>query len=144
MFKGSCLCDSVRFHVSISSAKVYQCFCSLCRKASGSQSNSAFIVSENSFSWDCDQSTITSFVKPTGFRADFCATCGSPVPNMLRNRPFFWIPAGLMDDKFSAKITTQIYVPINPDWTVINDGVTRLTSMPGMDEFILEMQSVDA
>ncbi|MGK0258225.1 MAG: hypothetical protein ACI96M_001658 [Candidatus Azotimanducaceae bacterium] len=141
MFEGSCLCESVRFQVLISSAKVYQCFCALCRKASGSQSNSAFIVAEQKFNWACDQATISSYMKPTGFRSDFCATCGSPVPNQLRNRPFFWIPAGLMDKTFNAVITTHIFTPKSPDWTLVKDGVTKHSSMPNMDEFIFEVAS---
>ena len=37
---------------------------------------------------------ISSFVKPSGFRSDFCKTCGAPVPNLLRKTSIYWVPAG--------------------------------------------------
>jgi hypothetical protein len=136
---GSCLCGTIAFEVNTDNPNIYQCFCSLCRKTSGSQSNSAFVVPEQNFAWTTDTSNISTYSKPTGFRSDFCSMCGSPVPNLLRGRPYFWVPAGLMDEPFQAQITRHIYAETPSHWTSTEPAV-RDKAMPEMDLFISEME----
>src|SRR5579859_2238045 len=87
--RGKCLCEAVEFEIIGSNPKLYQCHCSLCRKQGGSTSNTATVVAFENFRWVSGQERISSFVKPTGFRSDFCSMCGSTVPNPLRNTPYF-------------------------------------------------------
>ena len=82
--KGECLCGSVSFEIEGDLPNLYQCHCSLCRKATGSSANAATLVNEEHFRWLSGQSEIRSFQKPTGYRSDFCSVCGSPVPFNLR------------------------------------------------------------
>ena len=69
---GKCLCGSVEFEVTGNFPKLYQCHCSLCRKQGGSLSNTATIVGAENFHWLSGQEHISSWVKDTGFRSDFC------------------------------------------------------------------------
>jgi len=41
-------------------------------------------VRSEQFVWITGQELISSYIKPSGFRSDFCRSCGSPVPNPLR------------------------------------------------------------
>ncbi|TOP03723.1 aldehyde-activating protein, partial [Vibrio parahaemolyticus] len=45
------MCGEVSFELSGELPPIYQCHCSLCRKISGSSSNSALIVKASSFKW---------------------------------------------------------------------------------------------
>jgi len=141
MSNGSCLCESVSFSVAVTQTKLYQCFCSLCRKATGTQSNAAFIVADKHFTWNSETSFISSYQKATGFRSDFCSKCGSPVPNILRNRPYYWVPAGLMEHGFQASFTKQIFIADLAEWTVTS--TSKHFTMPIMDDFIDELASSD-
>lgn len=52
---------------------------------------------------------ITSWVKDTGFRSDFCSKCGAPVPNPLRGTDFVWIPAGALDADVDMPVVAHVY-----------------------------------
>lgn len=95
--RGSCLCETVVFEISISPTLYYRCHCSLCRKQTGTGYNLATLIKERDFAWLAGEREIASWRKPTGYRTDFCVSCGSAVPNRLRDRPYIWLPIGLLD-----------------------------------------------
>ena len=107
--EGKCLCGSVSFRLFIDDLKIYQRFCSLCQKQSGTESNLATIVPEKKFEFLSGIGAISSWAKDTGFTSDFCKHCGSPVPNRLRNKAFFWVPVGLLNSGASGKVASHIY-----------------------------------
>ncbi|PNK61094.1 aldehyde-activating protein [Psychrobacter sp. FDAARGOS_221] len=95
--KGQCLCGDTHFSIQVLTTpfKIYQCHCSLCKKQSGSSSNSATIIEESQFKW-IKKDSIKIWQKPTGFSAHFCGNCGCPVPNAFADK-YYWIPVGLLD-----------------------------------------------
>jgi len=109
VMQGSCLCGAIEFRVEDIYPKAYQCHCSLCRKQGGASSSLAIIVEARNFSWIAGREHISSYVRPTGFRSDFCARCGSPVPNPLRTTAYYWVPAGLLDDLETLETGAHLY-----------------------------------
>lgn len=97
MLTGQCLCASVVFTLKTEPLYFYRCHCSLCRKQTGTGYNCATIVPQSTFQWEAGKSEISTWVKPSGYRNDFCKQCGSTVPNALRGSPYMWIPLGLLD-----------------------------------------------
>jgi hypothetical protein len=134
--RGSCLCRKIEFQVRDDLPKIYQCHCSLCRKQGGSSSNSALLVKARNFSWISGQENISSFVKPMGFRSDFCSRCGSPVPNPLRTTAYYCVPAGLMDDKVNLEVGAHLFVASKASWDIIPAGGRQYETMPEFSEFI--------
>ena len=134
--QGRCLCGDIRFEIRDPFSKIYQCHCSLCRKQGGSASNAALIVKGDQFRWISGQSQISSFVKPTGFRSDFCARCGSPVPNPLRATPYYWIPAGLLEDGPGLEVAVHIMVGSKAPWDRVDPSVPQHDAIPELSEFI--------
>ena len=124
---GKCLCGDI--------PNLYQCHCSLCRKQGGAYSNAATIIHEDQFSWKSGQDKISYFRKETGFSSDFCATCGSPVPNRLRNTERFWIPAGLLEDGNGLEIVAHLYTKFKAPWDKIPGTGSNFEEMPDMEEF---------
>jgi len=118
MLRGQCLCGRVCFEVSGAVPRMYQCHCSLCRKQSGAAASAATIVPTGSFRWVQGQDGISSWIKDTGFRSDFCSTCGTPVPNPLRTLPYVWVPVGLLDDDERLAIGMQVFVDSKASWDV--------------------------
>ena len=107
--EGKCLCGKVSFRVFVDALNIYQCFCTLCQKQSGTESNLATIVPEAKFQFLSGEEEIVSWVKDTGFTSAFCKFCGSPTPNRLRNKPYFWIPVGLLDGKEPGEVSSYIF-----------------------------------
>jgi hypothetical protein len=128
--KGECLCGEVRFEVAGELPNLYQCHCSLCRKATGAAANAATFVRRDIFRWISGQEKITSFQKPTGFRSDFCSMCGSPVPNQLGNTNLFWVPAGLLNAEFEVKINVHLHFSSSASWEQNSDDCMYLDSGP--------------
>ncbi len=113
---GSCLCGAVAFEISGEIPGLYQCHCSLCRKQSGSASNAATIVEVAQLTWLRGAESIRSWVKDTGFRSDFCAICGAPVPNLLRDKLYYWVPAGLLDTTNGSRVECHLHVASKAEW----------------------------
>ena len=126
--QGNCLCGKVVFEILSPIRNLYQCHCSLCRKQGGSASNTATFVADNAFRWLAGQGNVTSWVKPTGFRSDFCSTCGSPVPNPLRTSGYWWIPAGLLDGALEAEVVAHLFVASAAKWDRISPAPHRDTT----------------
>lgn len=117
--RGKCLCGSVAFAVSGTLPNLYQCHCSLCRKATGAAANAALIVPGENFQWVRGQEHIASYVKDNGYRSDFCLKCGSPLPNPLKGRADYWIPAGLLEDTAKLQVAAHLHVGSKASWDAI-------------------------
>lgn len=113
---GHCLCGTVEFEIAGDRFNLYQCHCSLCRRQGGSLSNAATIVPNNRFRWLRGEECISSWKNERGFRSDFCATCGSPVPNPLRKQPYVWVPAGLLENSDKLQIVAHLCTASRAAW----------------------------
>ena len=139
--RGKCLCGLVEFDVEGTLPRLYQCHCSLCRKQGGSSSNTATIVNAENFRWLSGQERITSWVKDTGYRSDFCSKCGSPVPNPLRSSPYYWVPVGLLDDGQQLEIAAHLFVGSKASWDVIASTGEQYETAPELSELIRLLHS---
>lgn len=128
--KGECLCGEVAFEIEDELPNLYQCHCSLCRKATGSTANAATFVEVQNFRWLSGQSNIRSFQKPTGYRSDFCSVCGSPVPNKLRDTDLIWVPAGLLDEETASQVAVHLHLSSSASWAKEADSCVRLVGGP--------------
>ena len=128
--KGECLCGNVKFEIKEEIRNFYQCHCSLCRKATGTTSNTATFVKGESFYWVSGESDISSYKKPSGYRSDFCSVCGSLVPNSLRDSGMVWIPAGLLDEPIASTISVHLHTKSAAAWEQDSTECVRLDGGP--------------
>ena len=128
--KGECLCGTVKFEVEEEIRNLYQCHCSLCRKATGAAANAATFVQVSAFRWVSGESEIRSYKKPSGFRSDFCLVCGSPVPNSLSGSGMVWIPAGLLNELDTSRISVHLHTKSAAPWERESDECVRLDGGP--------------
>jgi len=137
---GQCLCEGVQFQVDGDTPNFYQCHCSMCRKATGSSANAATFVHESAFSWLQGQALVRSFKKDSGYRADFCSVCGSPVPNQLRGTDKYWIPAGLLDGFDGSVVVVHLHTASKAEWDQIAGEGQHYDEMPSLDELNGQLQ----
>lgn len=132
---GACLCGAVTFSMEGPTSGIYQCHCSLCRKVSGSSSNSA-LWAFGQFEWTSGETNITQWATPSGFQSCFCSTCGSPLPNPLRAGSGYWVPAGLLDSAEGLSVVAQVCVASRASWDDLNVPGTRLEDMVDRESFV--------
>ena len=129
---GSCFCENIKFEISGITPKLYQCHCSMCRKVTSSSANTGCIIPKENFSW-LTTNDITSFLKPTGYRVDFCPICGSTVPNPYRDNAF-WIPMGLLDGEYNLQISNHLCVSSKASWERISDNAKQHNGVPNINQ----------
>ncbi len=138
---GHCFCEKVEFEIAGDTLKLVQCHCSLCRRQSGAASNAAALVPLDRFRWIRGEDSISSWTHESGFRSDFCSVCGSPVPNPLKNLPYVWVPAGLLEDKGHLEIVAHLCVASRASWdTAALQGVCYDEMPADFREFLEVLQ----
>jgi len=142
MASGQCLCGAVRFSLKVEPRFFYRCHCSLCRKQTGVGHNLATLVSASAFQWDAGQGVISSWQKPSGYRNDFCSQCGSTVPNVLRQSPYFWIPLGLLDDTLNMECIGDFCTDDAMPWDGLRSEKGDCAAVESL-EFLLHELQVD-
>lgn len=137
--RGTCLCGTLVFEIQGPLPALYQCHCTLCRRQTGAAANAATIVPAGQFRWLHGADSVRSWVKDTGFRSDFCATCGSPAPNPLRNSPYYWIPAGLLDDADQGTVAVHLHLGSRAAWETPPTDCKHYDGMPDLDQLLQDI-----
>ncbi len=132
--KGGCLCGGVRFEIEADALGIYQCHCSECRKVTGSAADSSCLVPSDRFRWLSGSADIRSYVHGSGHRSDFCPNCGSPTPNEFKGKPYYWIPAGALENTSFPELKAHIYVGSKAEWDRLPEVGVRYAEVPPLDE----------
>ena len=81
MAKGSCLCGAIRFDFDNAAVAIaVGCYCTNCRKVSGSQYGVYLQVNRSGFRWLSGEEHTATYESSPGNRRAFCPTCGSIAP----------------------------------------------------------------
>ena len=134
--RGDCLCGTIAFEIAGTLPDLYQCHCSLCRRQSGGMSNAATIVKMSQLTWLKGQDRIKTWIKDTGYRSDFCCECGSPVPNLLRDKPYYWVPAGLMGVATDSEVRLHLHLGSKADWDKGSMTGIQFEEAPSLEQII--------
>ncbi|WP_199609741.1 GFA family protein [Flocculibacter collagenilyticus] len=135
--RGQCLCGEVAFEIdenTTTTTNIYQCHCSLCRKVTGSACNSGVLVTTGGFQWLSGQGAVSSYIKDSGYRSDFCKYCGSPTPNEMRDGSGYWIPAGALEDTTTLKVTAHLCTQSKAGWDHFTSSNENYDSMPSLQQ----------
>jgi hypothetical protein len=99
MLVGSCLCGAVAYEADPPAGRFFICYCSRCRKASGSGHGANLYVGPDAFRWTRGERDVRRYDLPQArsFSTGFCTHCGSPVPHATRSGREIVIPAGSLD-----------------------------------------------
>ena len=117
---GSCLCGSVKFAVTPPFAVFRYCYCSRCRKASGSAHGANLVIPRTQFEWLNGEGSIRRFDLPGAERFALwsCGTCGGRVPHHIRTREDMLVPAGLLDGDPQVRPQNSIFWDSKAPWYV--------------------------
>ena len=139
--RGVCLCGGIEFEVLPPVPRLYRCHCSLCRKQGGSSSNASLVIPAHQLRWISAQDLVRSYIKPTGFRSDFCSLCGSPVPSQLRSSSLVWVPAGLLEGGDALEVGAHLFLGSRASWDQLPSSGARYETAPPFRELMALLRS---
>ena len=120
MYKGGCLCGTVRFEIRGGIRNIVYCHCSRCRKAQGSAFAANGIVAVRDFVVLSGESELTGFESSPGQTKFFCRHCGSPIlsrthalPDQVRVR------LGTIESDIVERPAAHIFVTSKANWEEI-------------------------
>jgi hypothetical protein len=115
---GSCLCKKITFRIEQAISRFAICYCSRCRKATGSAHASNLFIKPDKIEWISGVDNIKRFELPEAqrFAKAFCDTCGVPVPCLSRDAKRYLIPAGCLDDDPGISPDIRIYNKDKANW----------------------------
>ncbi|MDX1734033.1 MAG: GFA family protein [Halioglobus sp.] len=132
MYRGSCLCQAVRYEIRGDLTAVGHCHCSKCRKVSGTGSNAVAYASPDHLVWTAGADLVRTFAFDDGWSSTFCSNCGSPLPQCDPAGAICYVPAGTLDDDPGPDIMGHIYVGSMASWDRIGDDAPRYDeNIPG-------------
>lgn len=127
VLKGSCLCGEVKFEVRAPFLRFTHCYCSRCRKATGSSHATNLYVAPDRFSWISGQESVARFDLPSAmsFATTFCKRCGGPLPHHTRSGREVVVPAGSLDEEPSIKPQSNIFWGSRATWACVGADLPR-------------------
>jgi len=129
---GSCLCGTVAFEVKPPFSAFRYCYCSRCRKASGSAHAANLVVPGTQFEWIKGESAVKRYDVPDAerFSVWFCGECGTRVPHTIRTRDDVLVPAGLLDAEPGVRPEHSIFWGSKAGWYVEPQQIPRFREYP--------------
>ncbi|WCK69526.1 GFA family protein [Agrobacterium tumefaciens] len=126
MYKGSCLCSTVKYEVRGDLGPAIYCHCSRCRKATATAFATNAAVAASDFVIIEGESSLKAFDSLPGVQRFFCSNCGSPIisrrdkmPDVVRLR------LGTLDTPLPAPPTAHYFVASKAEWFEIHDGLPQ-------------------
>jgi hypothetical protein len=121
---GACLCGSIRYTVTGPFDRFYFCYCSRCRKATGTAHASNIFTTPDRIKWLSGKDNVRRFELPEAerFCKTFCKECGSAVPGVSRDGKMLMIPAGGLESDPGIRPQAGIFWMDRAAW--YDDGLT--------------------
>jgi hypothetical protein len=129
---GACLCGAVRFEVDGAAAALYFCYCTRCRRATGSAHASNLFVPGGTLRWLAGDDLVRTFVLPeTRHTKAFCSSCGGALPYV---RPeAIVVPAGSLETPTEAATRARLFVGARPAWAEALDELPAFDGLAPRD-----------
>jgi hypothetical protein len=126
MYRGGCLCGSVRFEISGKIRNIVHCHCSRCRKAQGSAFATNGIVKAGEFKILSGADTLTGYESSPGQTKYFCRICGSPIMSKSDSRPEqVRVRLGTIDSDIEERPMAHIFVTSKANWEEITGDLPQ-------------------
>lgn len=129
IISGSCLCCTVKYEVKEPYLRFAHCYCSRCRKATGSSHATNLYVEPGSFKWIEGESSIKRFdlLTAESFATTFCVECGGPLPHHTRSGREIVIPAGSLDEDPAIDPQSHIFWDSRATWSCGGEKLSKFT-----------------
>lgn len=134
-FEGGCLCGAVRYRSEHEPQTVGHCYCTDCRKSSGTGHCTHVVVPEDGFSYTGE---VRFYDRPADsgnmVSRGFCPNCGSAVFSRNSGMHGMAFPrASSLDDPNSITPQMIVYASRAPNWDHLDASLPAFAKMPDGD-----------
>ncbi len=131
-FTGGCLCGAVRYEATAAPIYAGYCFCTDCRKASGSGFVPFMGFAASALRFSGKTLMFSSKAARGGYAIrNSCPVCGSLVyGGEVGKHQEHTIYAGTLDDPKGFHPTVALFNRDRPDWVVLPEGLKVFEEMP--------------
>lgn len=135
MYKGGCLCGTVRFEINGPIRNIVHCHCSRCRKAQGSAFATNGIVNDSNFRIFAGADALTGYESSPGQTKYFCKVCGSPIMSKTQSRPGqVRVRLGTIESDIQERPMAHIFATSKANWEEISGNLPQYESYePGRE-----------
>ena len=88
MIRGSCLCGKIKFEAEERPGKIFNCYCSICRKSHGAAFATQVFVKGETLRILKGEEFLKEYFSGRGYRA-FCSNCGSRLMNYAKDKSLY-------------------------------------------------------
>lgn len=128
---GSCLCGAARFRIHGAMEHFFLCYCSRCRKGSGSAHAANLFSGNASIEWLEGEEKVRIFRLPdTRHTKCFCSDCGSSLPMGEEHSGFIMMPAGSLDTPIAIRPEARICYASRAEWVDTIECVETMDGLP--------------
>lgn len=130
--KGSCVCGAVEYSIQDEGFAFQYCFCSRCRKKSGSAFAANLFVKAEHLTYTAGEDNVARFELPTAkyWSTCFCKTCGSAMPWLSRTGKAWIVPAGGLHEAPTLRPQRGIYFGSRAAWYTHAEALELFEEMP--------------
>lgn len=129
MYKGSCLCGSIKIEITGGIQNIIHCHCSLCRKASGTAFATNGFVAASAFKIVQGEALLRSFESSPGRKRHFCSVCGSPIfSSNGRDPERYRVRLGILDGDIIERPISHNFVSSKANWEDLDAALPRYDS----------------
>merc|ERR1712218_627373 len=128
LISGGCQCRAVKYELLAIPIEIQHCYCSICRKISGSTSCAWSPIKELDIRFICNQ-TLTFYKSSKKVKRGFCRKCGSKIYLKYEyQKSLIWLTTASFDDDSNIdwhrnKRKMHIYCASKAEYSMIpNDG----------------------
>ena len=122
MAKGSCLCGAIAFEFENDGIVLsVGCFCTNCRKVSGSLYGVYLQIKPASFHWVSGEEQAIAYESSPGNKRAFCGKCGSVAP-IATSYGAIRVPGGALDDDPGVVPDVILFERSKADWCTVDEG----------------------
>ncbi len=120
---GGCLCGQITFEIAPPFEQFGHCYCSRCRKSSGSGRSSVFLVSPQNLNWTKGGEKVRRWDLPAAdsFATSFCVECGCQLPRLTRDKSIAVIPAGSLSEPLPVLPGHHEHWGAKANWVVLDE-----------------------
>ncbi len=105
--------------------KIYHCHCTRCRKATGTGHATNLFIQPGTLKWIKGEEMMKFYKVPEAkrFARQFCTTCGSPLPRVVKDTDIVILPAGTLDSEPTIKPQARIFWDSRASWSCSGDDL---------------------
>lgn len=125
-YTGSCLCGAVRYELTAELGAIEDCYCQMCRKASGGPLATNAPIAREAVHLSAGHGLLAEYESSPGEKRVFCRRCGSPIYSERVAKPeVVRIRVGTINEPLNVRPAASYYTGSKCNWWQIHDALPR-------------------